>query len=57
MCGLLFWGFWWIVPLIGFAMCIAFMAFRALGARGGFMCMGGRHTTPTITSQNADGKP
>lgn len=46
MCGPLFWGFWWIVPLIGFAMCIAFMAFRALGARGGFMCMGGRHTTP-----------
>ncbi len=45
MCGLLFWGFWWIVPLIGIAMCLVFMLFAALGPGRGFMCMGGhRHT-------------
>lgn len=45
MCGPFFWSVWWIVPLIGFAVCIAFMAFRAVGG-GGFMCMGGHRTTP-----------
>lgn len=41
MCGPFFFGFWWIVPLIGFAICIGFMALRGLGAGRGFMCMGG----------------
>jgi hypothetical protein len=47
MCGPFFFGFWWIVPLIGFAMCIGFMAFRGLGAGRGFMCMGGHGDTRT----------
>ena len=41
-----FWGYWWIVPLIGFALCIAFMAFRVSGAGSGFMCMGRRGNPP-----------
>ena len=37
------WGFWWIVPLIGLIVCLAFAvcAYRALTGRGQFMCMGG----------------
>jgi UPF0716 family protein affecting phage T7 exclusion len=37
MCGALFLGFWWIVPLVAFAMCLGFMTLRFLGAGHGFM--------------------
>jgi hypothetical protein len=47
MCGPFFFGFWWIVPLVGFLMCLGFMAFRFLGTGGGLMCMGGHRSTPT----------
>ena len=40
MCGPFFWGFWWIFPLVGFLICLGFMAFRLLSAGGGFVCMG-----------------
>jgi hypothetical protein len=35
------WAFWWIFPLIGIAVCLAFfvLAFRAASTGGGFMCM------------------
>jgi hypothetical protein len=37
------WGFWWIFPLIGFLVCLAFlvMAIRFMSTGRGFMCMGG----------------
>lgn len=37
------WGFWWIFPLIGVLVCLAFlfMAFRFVTTGRGFMCMGG----------------
>jgi len=38
------WGFWWIFPLMGILMCLAFavMVFRCLATgRGGSMCIGG----------------
>ena len=37
------WGFWWIFPLMGLVMCLAFavMAFRFIATGRGFMCMGG----------------
>jgi hypothetical protein len=42
MCGPFFFGgFWWIVPLIGFALCLAVMGLGLLGRGRGFMCMGG----------------
>ena len=47
MCGPFLFGFWWIIPLIGFALCIAFMALRGLGPGRGFMCMGGHGDTRT----------
>ncbi|HYT66695.1 MAG TPA: hypothetical protein VEL51_09770, partial [Vicinamibacterales bacterium] len=47
MCGPLFLGFWWIFALVGFLMCLGFMAFRFLGTGRGFMCMGGHQSTPT----------
>jgi hypothetical protein len=48
MCGPLFWGVWWIFPLIGFLICLGVMAFRFLGAGRGFMCTGGgHHSAPT----------
>jgi hypothetical protein len=43
MFGPFFFGFWWIVPLIAFAMCLAFLGFGVLGRGRGFMCMGGGH--------------
>lgn len=38
------WGFWWIFPLIGFFVCLAFlfMAFRFMSTGRGFMCMRGQ---------------
>lgn len=41
------WGFWWILPLIGLFICLAFlvMAFRFMSTGRGFMCMGGHHGT------------
>jgi uncharacterized membrane protein len=37
------WGFWWIFPLLGLAVCLTFliMAFRFMSTGHGFMCMGG----------------
>ena len=37
------WGFWWIFPLIGLAICVAFlvMVLRFIGTGRGFTCMGG----------------
>jgi hypothetical protein len=34
------WGFWWIVPLVGFLICLVFIvaAARLVGGHG-FMCM------------------
>jgi hypothetical protein len=54
MCGPFFWGVWWIVPLIGFSMCLAFMAVRLLGAGRGFMCMGSRGHRPAETDRQAE---
>jgi hypothetical protein len=36
------WGFWWIFPLIGMAVCALFlvMMVRAVAGGHGFMCMG-----------------
>ncbi len=47
MCGpfgpFLLGSFWWIFPLAGMLMCLAFaiFAFRFASAGEGFMCMGG----------------
>lgn len=40
--GMPMWGFGWLIPLIGFAFCLAFVVvmMRAMGG-GRFMCMGG----------------
>jgi hypothetical protein len=37
------WGFWWVVPLIGLLVCLAFlvMAVRFMSTGRAFMCMGG----------------
>lgn len=37
------WSFWWVVPLIGSLVCLAFlvMALRSMSTGRGFMCMGG----------------
>lgn len=46
MCGLfLFGSYWWIVPLAGMLICLAFLIFmsRFAGTAGGFMCMRGHH--------------
>ncbi len=45
MCGPLFLGFWWILPLVAFVMCLGLMMFRFLGGGHGSMCMGGHRTT------------
>ena len=36
------WGFWWIFPVIGLAICLMFfvMMVRAVSGGGRFMCMG-----------------
>lgn len=36
------WGFWWIFPLIGMLVCLAFfvMMFRVMSTGRGAMCMG-----------------
>jgi hypothetical protein len=39
------WGLWWLVPLIGIALCITMcMLFRHRMANRPFYCWGGRHT-------------
>jgi hypothetical protein len=40
------WGFWWIFPLVGLFVCLAFlvMAFRFMSTGRGFMCMGGHRS-------------
>lgn len=45
MCGPFLGGFWWIVPLVGFLVCLSFMltANRTGRAR---MCLGGRSSLP-----------
>lgn len=37
------WGFWWVFPLTGLLVCLAFlvMAVRFMTTGRGFMCMGG----------------
>ena len=37
------WGFGWLIPLIGFAFCLAFVVVMMRAMSGGrrFMCMGG----------------
>lgn len=37
------WGFWWILPLVGLFVCLAFlvMMVRFMSTGRGFMCMGG----------------
>jgi uncharacterized membrane protein (DUF4010 family) len=47
MCGPLFWGVWWIFPLIGFLLCLGIIAFRFLGTGRGFTCTGGHRSMPT----------
>ena len=41
------WGFWWIFPLIGMGVCLAFliMAFRFMSTGRGLMCMGSHRAT------------
>jgi hypothetical protein len=41
------WGFWWVFPLIGLLVCLAFlvMAVRFKSTGCGFMCMGGHQGT------------
>ena len=41
MCGPLLWGFWWIFPVIGLAMCLVMILFASTGR--GCMCMGRHH--------------
>jgi uncharacterized membrane protein len=38
------WGFWWIFPLIGLAICLFFVIamVRMISSGGRFMCMGSR---------------
>ena len=38
------WGFWWVFPLLGVLVCLAFLvvAVRFMSTGRGFMCMGGR---------------
>jgi hypothetical protein len=46
MCGLfLFGSYWWIVPLAGMLICLAFLIFacRLAGTAGGVMCMSDHH--------------
>jgi hypothetical protein len=40
--GMSMWGFWWIFPLIGMAVCALFlvMMVRAVAGGHGFTCMG-----------------
>jgi hypothetical protein len=40
------WGFWWIFPVVGLFVCLAFlvMAFRFMSTGRGFMCMGGHRS-------------
>ncbi len=47
MCATLLGGFWWVLPLVGFVMCLGFMflAFRAARTGRACMCMGGHGGT------------
>ena len=47
------WGFWWIFPLIGFAICLVFVMamVRAMSGGRGFMCMGGHGHGPDETAE------
>lgn len=47
------WGFWWIFPIIGLAIGVVFLVamVRAIGGRGGFMCMGGHHARDQGTAE------
>jgi hypothetical protein len=46
------WGFSWIFPLIGMAICLVFVIamVRAMTAGRGFMCMGGHGRGPDETA-------
>jgi hypothetical protein len=55
MCGPLFWGVWWIFPLIGFLLCFGIIAFRFLGTGRGVMCAGGHDSTRTDQAAQSHG--
>ena len=46
------WGFGWIFPLIGLAICLVFVIgmVRAMSSGGRFMCMGGHDHEPNGTA-------
>ena len=46
------WGFGWIFPLIGLAICLVFVIgmVRAMSSGGRFMCMGGHDHEPDGTA-------
>ena len=47
------WGFGWIFPLIGMAICLVFVIvmIRAMSSGRGFMCMGGHGPRPDETAE------
>jgi hypothetical protein len=51
------WGFWWIFPLTGLVLCVAFMAMmmRAMHGGRGFMCMGGHGHRGPDNGVNVEG--
>jgi hypothetical protein len=52
-CGPSMWGFWWIFPVIGLAICLVFVMamIRAMSRGSGFMCMGGHGHTREGTAE------
>ena len=49
VCGAGAWGFWWVFPLVGGLICLAFlvMAFRSMTTgHGGRCCLGGHREGP-----------
>ncbi len=64
MCAALLTGVWWVVPLIGFVLCLGFMlvAFRFARTGRGCTCMGGGprgmvndqgRTRPAVSSESS----
>ena len=48
MCALLVSGFWWVFPLVGMLICLAFFLVMLRSGRAGHGCMGmGRHRSTT----------
>jgi hypothetical protein len=40
MCALPVWGFWWVFPLVGMLVCLAFFLVMLRSGRAGHGCMG-----------------